>query len=86
MVRYGKKERLLSNVQARARSLEELSQILISYFGKVHGYTSTAQEQGLREAAAWIKEDTITWTQAQTAIDDNTWEPAEGARAIFGPG
>jgi len=79
-------KRLLTNENARERPESELAQILCDYFREIKGSDpSLAQESGLREVAEWIREGQVTWTNVQRAIDEDTWNPAEGARAIYGP-
>jgi hypothetical protein len=81
-----KRERLLTNKKARESAESELTQILRDFLIETTGSApSAAQEGGLREAAPWIREGTITWSQVEGAIAGQTWDPAEGPRAILGP-
>jgi len=77
----------LSNKKAREMSESELTHILCDYFKAVNGTGPSLEEkEGLREAAEWVKENTVEWTRVVRGIEDETWDPAEGARAIWGPG
>ena len=82
-----KQERLLTNKTARETPEPELVQILCAHFEEVNGHgPSAAQEVGLREAAQWIREGQVVWSQVEQAITDDTWDPADGPRDILGPG
>ena len=77
----------LSNRQARETPESELTRILGGHFGKVKGRAPSPEEEGgLGEAAQWIREGQVPWTKVQRALEQDTWNPAEGARAIYGPG
>jgi hypothetical protein len=82
-----KRKRLLSNTKAREMSESELTQILRDYFKEVNGISpSSAQEEGLHETAQGIKEGWVEWSRAELGIADETWDPADGPRAIYSSG
>jgi hypothetical protein len=79
-----KREYRLTNSAARKLDQEQLFQELKECFSeKNRREPSEAESEGLREAAMWIKGNEANWRAFERGIEDETWNPADGARAIF---
>lgn len=79
-----RKRRVLSNTKASKTPELELTELLYIHFTEATGIDpSIEQKKGLSEASQWIRERQVTWSQVQKAIDEQTWDPAEGPRAIL---
>jgi hypothetical protein len=80
-----KREYRLSNSKARNLSSERLVQELRECFAERTGREPSEEEtKGLREAAEWIKGNSAGWQTFERGIQDETWDPAEGARSVYG--
>jgi hypothetical protein len=74
------------NPEARKLQEEELFRRLRECFTQRNpDGPSKEQESGLREAANWIATNLATLDVFEEGINEDTWDPAEGARAVFGP-
>jgi hypothetical protein len=79
-----KREYRLTNSAARKLEQEELFQELKECFTEKNRREPSAEEsRGLREAAEWIKGNSVPWRQFERGIMDETWAPEQGARAVF---
>jgi hypothetical protein len=79
-----KREYRLTNSAAIKLEHEELFHELKECFAeKNHRGPSEEESKGLREAAEWIKGNLAQWRQFERGIEDETWKPAQGARAVF---
>ncbi len=82
-----KREYRLTNSAAQKLEVEDLFQELCECFVEKNARQPTEEERmGLREAAEWVKGNLAAWRVFERGIEDDTWDPAEGARSIFGPG
>ena len=86
----GEKEYRLENKEAVQKSEDELYMIMYDCFLQAGGKVPTReQDKGLREAAQCIKGHgvvEVTWKQVKRSIMENTWDPAEGPRALYSSG
>ena len=82
-----KAESRLANSVARQLPVEKLCDELTQCFAdKKRRLPSEEERKGLREAAEWIKGNLAQWTRFERGINDDTWDPVEGARSIFSDG
>lgn len=81
------REYRLTNTAAQKLKLDDLVRELQECFEeKKHREPSEEERKGFLEAAEWIKSNLAGWRTFERGIDDESWDPAEGARSVFGPG
>jgi hypothetical protein len=82
-----RKEYRLTNSAARKLQSEELFQELHNCFAERNGRAPSEEERkGLREAAEWVEGNLAEWRLFERGINDETWDPAKGARDILSAG
>jgi len=82
-----KKEYKFTNSDAQKLGEEELLRELRDCFIQKNGHEPSKEEAGgLREAAQWIKTNSASWRDFERGINEETWDPAQGARAVLSQG
>jgi hypothetical protein len=77
----------LTNTRARKLQEQELFHELQDCFTLKNRCAPSKEEtDGLREAAEWVKGNLVQWRQVERAINEDLWDPAQGARALLSAG
>jgi hypothetical protein len=77
----------LTNSGALKLQEQELFQELQDCFTRQHRRAPSKEEtEGLREAAEWVKGNLVQWRVVERAINEDLWDPTQGARALFSDG
>jgi hypothetical protein len=82
-----KRQYRLTNSAARKLNQEQLLlELKDCFIEKNHREPSNEESNGMHEAAEWIKGNLAQSRVFERGIEDDTWNPAEGARSALSEG